>query len=136
MYGIYDVAGTPSVARFGNRRLVETARDLAYFADCYAPDLASRAEPEVSPLFGDVAGFPPAAFAVGTEDALVDDTVLMFEKWRAAGNDATLDVWPEGPHGVGHFGIHATTRLGMACRAKTHERIGAFLDAHAVPDAA
>lgn len=136
VYGIYDVAGTPSVARFGNRRLVETARDLAYFADCYAPDLASRAEPEVSPLFGDVAGFPPAAFAVGTEDALVDDTVLMFEKWRAAGNDATLDVWPEGPHGVGHFGIHATTRLGMACRAKTHERIGAFLDAYAVPDAA
>ena len=65
-----------------------------------------------------------------SEDALVDDTVLMFEKWRAAGNDATLDVWPEGPHGVGHFGVHATTKLGMACRAKVHERIGAFLDAY------
>ena len=115
MYGIYDVAGTPSVARFGNRRLVETARDLAYFADCYAPDLASRAEPEVSPLFGDVAGFPPAAFAVGTEDALVDDTVLMFEKWRAAGNDATLDVWPRARTAWGT--LESTPPRGWAWRA-------------------
>ena len=130
VYGIYDVAGTPSARRFGDRRLVETSEDLRYFADCYCPDVASRTEPEVSPLFGDVARLPPAAFVVGTEDALVDDTVLMFEKWRAAGNEATLDVWPEGPHGVGHFGVHATTKLGMACRAKVHERIGAFLDAY------
>ena len=130
VYGIYDVAGTPSARRFGDRRLVETSDDLRYFADCYCPDVTLRTSPEVSPLLGDVAGLPPAAFVVGTEDALVDDTVLMFEKWRAAGNDATLDVWPDGPHGVGHFGIHATTKLGMACRAKVHRRIGAFLDAH------
>jgi acetyl esterase/lipase len=137
VYGIYDVAGTPSVRRFGDRRLVETARDLAYFADCYCPDVDSRTSPEVSPLFADFEkqNLPPASFVVGTEDALVDDTVLMFEKWRAAGNGATLDVWPEGPHGVGHFGIHATTKLGRACRAKVLERIGAFLDAYAYRNA-
>ena len=72
---------------------------------------------------------PPAAFTVGTEDALLDDTLLMREAWLAAGVEATLDVWPEGPHGVGHFGPHATTQLGLACRDRVHERIATVLDA-------
>ena len=66
VYGIYDVDGTPSVAAFGERRLVETARDLAYFADCYCPETTARGNPDVSPLFGDWDGWmPPAAFTVG-----------------------------------------------------------------------
>ena len=71
VYGIFDVAGTPSVDAFGARRLVETARDLQYFADCYCPDRAARRDPEVSPLLGDLAGLPPAIFTAGTE---VDST--------------------------------------------------------------
>lgn len=128
VYGIYDVDGTPSVAAFGERRLVETARDLAYFADCYCPETTARGNPDVSPLFGDWDGWmPPAAFTVGAEDALVDDTLLLREKWRAAGCASTLDVWPEGPHGVGHFGVHAATDLGSACRRKILDRFRAFL---------
>lgn len=130
VYGIFDVAGTPSVEAFGDRRLVETAGDVRYFGDCYCPDAALRADPDVSPLRGDLTGLPPAVFTVGTEDALVDDTLLMFDEWRAAGNGGWLDVWPEGPHGVGHFGVHAVTPLGLACRAKIHTRIGQFLDEH------
>ena len=131
VYGIYDVNGTPSVERFGDRRLVETTKELQYFADCYCPDLQKRQTPEVSPLCAsreEMKNFPEAAFTVGTEDALIDDTVLMFEKWKDSGNNATLDVWPEGPHGVGHFGVHAMTQLGRACRNKVHERIDAFLE--------
>jgi hypothetical protein len=36
-------------------------------------------------------------------------------------------VWPEGPHGVGHFGVHATSKLGMACRKKLHYKIDMFI---------
>jgi acetyl esterase/lipase len=128
VYGIYDLRGTPSVHRFGDRRLVETTRDVLYFGDCYCPDVSIRDSPDVSPLRGDVSRCPPAAFTVGTEDALVDDSVLMYEKWIAAGNRATLDVWPEGPHGIGHFGIHANTKLGKACRSKIHSRMRTFLE--------
>lgn len=131
VYGIYDVNGTPSVERFGDRRLVETTKDLQYFGDCYCPDVAKRATPDVSPLkahLDEMKNLPPAAFTVGTDDALIDDTILMFDKWREAGLEATLDVWPEGPHGVGHFGVHATTKLGLACRKKVHQRIKEFLE--------
>lgn len=128
VYGIFDVAGTPSVDAFGDRRLVETTEDVRYFGDCYCPDTALRVDSDVSPLRGDLTGLPPAIFTVGTEDALADDTLLMFDEWRAAGNQGWLDVWPDGPHGVGHFGVHAATPLGLACRAKVHRRIGQFLD--------
>jgi hypothetical protein len=37
VYGIFDVAETPSVEAFGDRRLVETAKDVQYFGDCYCP---------------------------------------------------------------------------------------------------
>ena len=128
VYGIFDVAGTPSVEAFGNRRLVETAKDVQYFGDCYCPNVATREKSDVSPLrAADLTGMPPAIFTIGTEDALVDDTLLMYEAWRVAGIEATLDVWPEGPHGVGHFGVHATTTLGLACRAKIHAHFDSFL---------
>lgn len=125
VYGIYDLNGTPSVKAFGERRLVETAKDLAFFADCYCPNEKKRSDPDVSPLNVEdewLAQFPlpPAIFTVGTEDALLDDTLLMYRKWRDAGHDAILDVWPDAPHGVGHFGAHESTALGVACLRKIH----------------
>jgi acetyl esterase/lipase len=36
---------------------------------------------------------------VGTRDALVDDTMFLAARWWMAGNDTTLDVYPEGMHG-------------------------------------
>jgi acetyl esterase/lipase len=127
VYGIYDVAGTPSVAAFGERRLVETAKDVQWFGDCYCPDREMRKLPDVSPLRGDFRGMPPAFFTVGMEDALADDTFLMHQKWVEWGNGVSLDVWPEGPHGIGHFGVHATSKLGLACRKKLHYKIDMFI---------
>ena len=66
-------------------------------------------------------------FTIGMEDALADDTFLMHKKWVEFGNGVSLDVWPRGPHGVGHFGVHATSKLGMACRKKLHHKIDLFI---------
>jgi acetyl esterase/lipase len=42
---------------------------------------------------------PPAIFTVGTEDPLLDDTLFMEARWRAARRATELHVWPEAPHG-------------------------------------
>jgi acetyl esterase len=48
---------------------------------------------------------PPALFTVGQLDPLLDDTLFMEARWRAAGNSSTLRVWPHAVHGFNMFPI-------------------------------
>jgi epsilon-lactone hydrolase len=56
-------------------------------------------EPYISPLFGDVKGFPPAILLTGTRDLLLSDTVRMHRALRAAGVPAELHVLEAAGHG-------------------------------------
>ncbi len=58
-----------------------------------------RREPYISPLFGDLSGFPPALFLTGTRDRLLSDNVRMHRALREAGADAQLHVWEAAGHG-------------------------------------
>lgn len=55
--------------------------------------------PYLSPLFADVAGFPPTFLQAGTRDLFLSNTVRMHRKLRNAGVDAELHVWEAMPHG-------------------------------------
>ena len=55
---------------------------------------------------------PPAVFSVGTEDALLEDSLFMYMRWLASGNEAELRVYPGAAHGMGHFGPHLNTDQG------------------------
>ncbi|MGH7804372.1 MAG: alpha/beta hydrolase, partial [Candidatus Binatia bacterium] len=55
--------------------------------------------PYLSPLFGDVSGFPPTFLQSGTRDLFLSNTVRMHRKLRAAGVDAELHVFEAMPHG-------------------------------------
>jgi acetyl esterase/lipase len=44
-----------------------------------------------------------ALFLIGTEDALVDDLVLMQFRWQRAGNEAVVKFVPGAPHGFMTF---------------------------------
>jgi acetyl esterase len=96
-YGVYDVSMTPSARRWGDQRIVTSTADLAFFAEQYAPCERHR-DADVSPLYAELTGLPPALFSCGTLDPLLDDTLFMAARWRAAGGEAQLAIYPGAPH--------------------------------------
>ncbi len=56
-------------------------------------------DPYLSPLFGDVSGFPPTLLTAGTRDLFLSNSVRMHRKLREAGVDAELHVFEARPHG-------------------------------------
>ncbi|HTU24613.1 MAG TPA: alpha/beta hydrolase [Pirellulales bacterium] len=57
------------------------------------------ADPGLSPVNGDFAGFPPTILIAGTRDMLLSATVRVHRKLRAAGIEADLHVFEGMPHG-------------------------------------
>jgi epsilon-lactone hydrolase len=55
-------------------------------------------DPELSPLYADLTGFPPLYLLASDSEVLLDDTVLLARRAREAGIEARLDVWPVLPH--------------------------------------
>jgi len=100
-YGGFDLSMTPSQRLWGTRNLVLSEPILSWFGEQFVPMYSreERRHPDISPLFAELSGMPPAIFTVGTQDALLDDTLFMEARWRAAGNSTELHVWPEAPHG-------------------------------------
>jgi acetyl esterase/lipase len=101
-YGAFDLSMTPSQRLWGDRNLVLSTPIIEWFADLYVPGTTSeeRRDPDISPLYADLSGMPPAVFTVGTQDPLLDDTLFMEARWRAAGQETELHIWPEAPHAL------------------------------------
>jgi acetyl esterase/lipase len=100
-YGCFDLSMTPSQRLWGERNLVLSGPIMMWFADQFLPrhDREQRRDPDISPLFADLSGMPPAIFTIGTADPLLDDSLFMEARWRQAGHGTELRVWPEAPHG-------------------------------------
>ena len=54
--------------------------------------------PYASPLYADPTGLPPTLIQVGSDEILLDDSVRMAERMRAAGCQVELEIWPRMPH--------------------------------------
>lgn len=117
LYGAYDLRCTPSVRRWGARNLVLSEPIIEWFLDCFVPDRGQRANPDVSPLFADLRGLPPALMTVGTLDPLLDDSLFLWSRWIAAGNAGQLAVWPGGIHAFDAFPIALGRAASARCRA-------------------
>ncbi len=87
---------------------------------------AEAKNPYASPLYGDVAGLPPALIQVGGDEILRDDAVRMADKLRAAGCSVELEIWPRMPHVWQLF-----ARLVPEAR-RAVERAGAFVQRQTV----
>ncbi len=123
VYGAYDLAMTPSQANWGDQNLILSTPIIEWFGDFFTKP-EQRRDPDVSPLFADLAGLPPALFTVGTMDALLDDTLFMAARWEAAGNLTEVAVYPGGVHAFDYF---PELELGRAARDRMHRFVAAHV---------
>lgn len=81
-------------------------------------------DPLLSPVYGDMHGFPPTILTTGTRDLLLSNTVRVHRKLRQAGVEASLQVYEGQSH----------AQYGRDDRApETQEAFGEiarFFDAH------
>jgi monoterpene epsilon-lactone hydrolase len=92
--------------------------DEMYAADWDASD------PELSPLYADLQGFPPLYLLATDTEVLLDDTVLLARRAREAGMPAKLEVWPVLPHAFPLF------ERFMPEARQAREDITAFMRTH------
>jgi acetyl esterase/lipase len=81
-------------------------------------------DPLISPVYGDMAGFPPTILISGTRDLLLSNTVRVHRKLRQAGIEASLQVFEGQSHAQYQFDDTAPeTKEAFA-------EIGDFFDKH------
>lgn len=93
-FGTYDLsAQTPA-----GRRLADE-----FFIEAYAGHVTDRTNPDISPLYGDMRGLPPALLVVGSLDIVLEDNLVMAARLSAAGVEVDVRVYPESGHGFTSF---------------------------------
>ncbi|KAF2142813.1 uncharacterized protein K452DRAFT_269286 [Aplosporella prunicola CBS 121167] len=104
-FGAYDLSLLPSVHHF-DKPLVLDKPIIDHYLEAFVPNtsLAQRRDPSISPFYADLRDYgrgklPPALFTCGTEDPLLDDSMMMAAKWMSAGNDAVVRIYTGAPHG-------------------------------------
>jgi monoterpene epsilon-lactone hydrolase len=79
-------------------------------------------DPMLSPIYGDMHGFPPAILTTGTRDLLLSSTVRVHRKLRQSGVEAELHVY----EGQSHASYNSDTPEGR----EAYEEIARFFDKH------
>lgn len=97
--------------------LTLTRESLEFYASCYAPCDATN--PLVSPIFGDMSGFPASLIFASGDEILLDDSKALYNKLIVAGCKSELIV-AEGMW-------HAYVLYCIRERASDIDRISAFL---------
>jgi acetyl esterase len=97
-YGAYLLdLDTPSCIE--NANAVILPRDtMEWFINHYLSGGASKDDPYIAPIKGDLHGLPPALLMVGTLDPLLDDSKAYAAKLKEAGVPATLSIYEDMPH--------------------------------------
>lgn len=60
-------------------------------------------DPLISPQLADLTGLPPLLIQVGSEETLLDDSVMLAGRAGAAGVATTLEIWPDMIHAFTMF---------------------------------
>jgi acetyl esterase/lipase len=93
----------------------------------YAPGVTNLRDPLLSPLYGDLNGFPPLLIQVGERETLLDDSRRIAERAKKAAVDVTLEIEPGQVHVYQIFaarldeGRAAIARIGKFIRRHTSD---------------
>lgn len=117
--GVFDSSMTPSQALSPEKGLLVGRKSIEKFTEAYLPKGVNPRDPDVSPLYADLKGLCPALFVIGTLDPLLDDSLFLYARWIAAGNEAELAVYPGAPHIFNSF--------PMPQSAEANARIDSYL---------
>jgi len=96
---------------------------LGHAAELYANGHDLK-DPQLSPIYGDFSGFPPAILTSGTRDLFLSLTVLTHRKLRRAGVEADLQVFEGASHA--QYYINPTTPESK----EAFTEIARFFDKH------
>ena len=97
---------------------IEAARKV------YVPAGHDLKDPQLSPIFGDFTGLPPAIITSGTRDLFLSNAVRVHRKLRQAGVEATLQVFEGMSHAQYLFNADAPETK------EAFTEIAAFFDRH------
>lgn len=124
-YGVFDLSGSESVRSAGPETLLFNGPTMQADLARLAPDRdeAGLRQADVSPLYADLTGLPPALFLAGEYDPLFEDSLLMATRWGEA-SEADLIRAPETPHGFLHFRGPAARGARTAIRHWVDARLG------------
>jgi monoterpene epsilon-lactone hydrolase len=103
--------------------LVSYSGYLSHAAKLYANGHDLK-DPQLSPIYGDFTGFPPAILTSGTRDLFLSLTVLTHRKLRRAGVEAELQVYEGMSHAQYNFDAFAPETK------ETFTEIARFFDKH------
>lgn len=87
----------PSISQLADRDPMVDVDALRDAVRAYAGNHDLK-NPHISPLFADMHNFPPLLIHVGSDEILLDDSLEIDRKVRAAGGRSYLEVWPEMLH--------------------------------------
>jgi len=107
---------------------LSTKEALAATAELYLGGHDAR-DPQVSPLYGDLAGLPPVRVHVGEDEILLDDSVRYGERLESAGGTIQVHAW----QGMIHVFPSSVSLLNAAKEAL--DDIGDFLRQQLLGDA-
>jgi acetyl esterase len=103
IYGGFSWEETASITAWGDRDLILSRPLIDWFAQHYAGASPDPRDPYLAPLFGDLAGFPPAILVVGTLDPLLSDSELFAAALEKAGVPVELHAFEDGIHAFVQF---------------------------------
>ncbi|KAK8199666.1 Alpha/Beta hydrolase protein [Phyllosticta capitalensis] len=106
-YGIYELSNWLPAVHHCDKNLVSDRAQVEHCIKAFLPNytVEQRRDPWISPFYARLSrgSLPAALFTCGTEDLLVDDSVMMAVKWQMSGNEGVLKIYPGAPHGFTFF---------------------------------
>lgn len=118
-----NIGDTYSTNEWVDNVLVTWNGWLGRAAKLYANGTSYK-DPQISPIYGDFSGLPPAILTSGTRDLFLSNTVRAHRKLRRAGVDAELNVYEGQSHAQYGFDANAPETK------EAFTDIARFFDAH------